>query len=127
MTTEQSWRDQAACIGMPESMFFIERGQSDKPAKAICATCPVKAPCLDFALRNAEQHGVWGGTSERQRRKLRLKLGVTQTHVKIAECGTPSGAFRHRKRGEPLCEPCRVASTTYNRVRRARQRTNGVA
>lgn len=121
-SNDKTWRDQAACIGMPESMFFIERGQSDKPAKAVCAGCPVIERCLQFALDNGEQHGVWGGTSERQRRRMRVKIGRTHTPVKIAACGTPSGAFRHRKRGEVLCGPCLAAAVEYDRVRRARLR-----
>jgi hypothetical protein len=51
--------------------FYPERGQSAKKAKARCAVCPVRADCLDYALRVGEKHGVWGGFTERERRQLR--------------------------------------------------------
>lgn len=69
------WRDLAACIDS-EAVFFPERGQSAEPAKAVCRGCPVAAECLEFALVTGEQHGIWGGKSERQRRVLRRQRGI---------------------------------------------------
>lgn len=72
--SELAWQREAACrgLGLNESrtMFFPARGESVEDARAICDGCPVSAECLDFAL---EHHciGVWGGTTERQRRILR--------------------------------------------------------
>jgi WhiB family redox-sensing transcriptional regulator len=63
--------DGARAAGVDYDLFFPERGQSDKPAKAICATCPVREECLDYALGTKVEHGIWGGTSENQRRMLR--------------------------------------------------------
>jgi WhiB family redox-sensing transcriptional regulator len=74
----QPWMDQAACTGMYSEVFFPERGQSTVPAKRVCAACPVRQPCLDFALAINERHGIWGGTSERERRLLRRKRGRTR-------------------------------------------------
>jgi WhiB family redox-sensing transcriptional regulator len=51
--------------------FFPERGSSTKEAKAVCELCPVRQKCLDYALMNGEKFGIWGGTSERERRKIR--------------------------------------------------------
>ncbi|NBV89206.1 MAG: WhiB family transcriptional regulator [Betaproteobacteria bacterium] len=67
------WRTLAACRAHDPALFFPERGQHDRvvKAKAICSTCLVKEPCLAYALDNSEQHGIWGETSERQRRKMR--------------------------------------------------------
>lgn len=71
---DHSWRDQAVCAA-PEhanAMFFPGRGDSEnlKAARRVCATCPVTEECLEFALlTNAE--GVWGGTSEKQRRTIK--------------------------------------------------------
>lgn len=53
-------------------LFFPTRGQSNAEARAICAECPARQACADHGL--AEHHGVWGGTSERERRRLRRKL-----------------------------------------------------
>ena len=71
------WQSGSLCAELPDNeadaMFFPERGQSTKAARALCATCPVKAKSLEYALENKEQFGIWGGTSERERRKLRKR------------------------------------------------------
>ena len=68
-----AWMDDAACKGQPTDLFFPARGDSTVEAKAICAGCPVRAECLEYALAGAshEAAGIWGGTSFRQRRKIR--------------------------------------------------------
>lgn len=66
-----AWRAYAACTAHPEVDFFPERGHSTREAKAICATCPVKDACLEVALANGEKFGIWGGMSERERRRIR--------------------------------------------------------
>lgn len=67
------WIDRAACAGVDPELFFPDRGESTAPAKAVCAGCPVRAECLDHALVNVERFGIWGGTSERERRAIRLR------------------------------------------------------
>lgn len=62
-----------ACRGADECVFFPERGASTKEAKGMCAICPIKADCLEYALVAKEKFGIWGGTSERERRRLRRK------------------------------------------------------
>jgi WhiB family redox-sensing transcriptional regulator len=66
-----SWRDRAACRGADPDLFFPERGESADPARQVCARCPVRQPCLAYALDNGITHGVWGGLTERERRVLR--------------------------------------------------------
>jgi WhiB family transcriptional regulator, redox-sensing transcriptional regulator len=66
-----SWRDRVACRGTDPDPFFPERGESADPARQICARCPVRQPCLAYALDNGITHGVWGGLTERERRVLR--------------------------------------------------------
>lgn len=69
-----SWRDRAACLNSPDAdAFFPEKGARSDRAKAICRRCPVRAPCLDYAQRTEERFGVWGGLSERERRRLRRR------------------------------------------------------
>jgi WhiB family redox-sensing transcriptional regulator len=74
-----SWRAQAACKGSDPSIFFPERGQPLAPARAICGRCPVRQECFDEAmalraLPGLERlMGVWGGTSERERRRDRME------------------------------------------------------
>ena len=58
------------CRDEPPSTFFPSDGVGVEIARRICAECPVKSPCLEYALRNGIDHGVWGGTSERERRRI---------------------------------------------------------
>jgi WhiB family transcriptional regulator, redox-sensing transcriptional regulator len=67
------WRDQAACRGADLGLFFPERGESAEPARQICARCPAREPCLDYAVSNRIVHGIWGGLSERERRALQTR------------------------------------------------------
>jgi len=68
---ELKWQDQASCLGMDPDLFFPERGASTREAKGICARCRVKVDCLEYALANGEKFGIWGGMSERERRRIR--------------------------------------------------------
>jgi WhiB family redox-sensing transcriptional regulator len=70
---EYAWQGKAACKGTDTELFYPEVGASIAPAKAVCASCLVRNMCLDFALSHNEKFGVWGGTSERQRRRLRAE------------------------------------------------------
>jgi WhiB family redox-sensing transcriptional regulator len=65
------WQDDANCVGVDPDLFFPERGASVKEAKDVCAECTVRERCLEYALVNAEKFGIWGGLSERERRRLR--------------------------------------------------------
>lgn len=68
---ELSWQDQANCMGVDPDLFFPERGASTREAKEVCRGCVVRLDCLEYALDNAEKFGIWGGMSERERRRLR--------------------------------------------------------
>ena len=65
------WQTNARCHEVDPEIFFPERGGSSKAARAVCSNCAVKMQCLEYALNNKEQFGIWGGTSERERRRLR--------------------------------------------------------
>ena len=65
--------ERAACLGADPAIFFPTTGHTLKPAKAICAGCPAKAQCLEYAVPNRHLTGVWGGTSYKERTKIRLK------------------------------------------------------
>ena len=71
LADEQAWRDYAACVGMDPDIFFVPRGGTNEPARRVCARCPVRADCLEFALANNEYLGVWGGSSEQDRRRIK--------------------------------------------------------
>jgi WhiB family redox-sensing transcriptional regulator len=67
----QEWQERALCAQTDPEAFFPEKGGSTRDAKRICADCEVKAECLEYALENDERFGIWGGLSERERRRLR--------------------------------------------------------
>lgn len=66
-----AWQSQANCQGLDPDLFFPERGASTREAKRVCGDCVVKDDCLEWALAAGEKFGIWGGTSERERRRLR--------------------------------------------------------
>lgn len=72
MTTDDEWIGQAACRAADPELFFPERGGRTAAAKAICRRCPVAAACLETAL-TAGEYGIWGGTSETERRTRRRR------------------------------------------------------
>lgn len=65
-----SWRSRGACRGMAPDLFFPASDEEAEPAKAICAVCSVQRQCLEYALTAREHEGVWGGATERERRRL---------------------------------------------------------
>ena len=78
------WQTAGACrTGNPEMtrLFFPQRGESTRPAKAVCRTCPVMEQCREHALVNNEKHGIWGGMSERERRAERKRRKAAGTLV----------------------------------------------
>jgi WhiB family redox-sensing transcriptional regulator len=66
-----SWQTDALCAQTDPEAIFPEKGGSTRDAKRICTGCAVRAQCLEYALDNDERFGIWGGLSERERRKLR--------------------------------------------------------
>jgi len=64
------WRASARCAQDDPELFFPEKGKRSRDARAVCADCPVRAECLKYALAQGRVYGVWGGTTERERRKL---------------------------------------------------------
>jgi len=64
------WRASAVCTQTDPELFFPEKGNRSRAAKGVCARCPVCKKCLEAALTHDRVYGVWGGTTERERRKL---------------------------------------------------------
>ena len=67
---ETAWMRDGNCRAYPPAVFFPSDGAGVDHARRICATCPVVEPCLEYALLNRVDHGVWGGCSERERRRI---------------------------------------------------------
>jgi WhiB family redox-sensing transcriptional regulator len=70
-----AWQDKALCAQTDPEAFFPEKGGSTREAKRICVSCEVKQECLEYALMQDERFGIWGGLSERERRRLKRKAG----------------------------------------------------
>lgn len=68
---EKPWATYAACAEVEDGMtFYPQNKQEERSALAICGTCAVRDECLDHALRTNERFGIWGGTTEKQRKRL---------------------------------------------------------
>lgn len=70
---ELSWQADALCAQTDPEVFFPEKGGSTRDAKKVCGSCSVRAKCLEYALSRDERFGIWGGLSERERRRLRKR------------------------------------------------------
>ena len=68
-----SWQERALCAQTDPEAFFPEKGGSTREAKKVCISCEVRAECLEYALAHDERFGIWGGLSERERRKLKRR------------------------------------------------------
>ena len=68
---EIGWQEKALCAETDPDAFFPEKGGSTREAKKVCMGCEVRVECLDYALENDERFGIWGGLSERERRRLK--------------------------------------------------------
>ena len=64
------WRQRAACRGVDPDIFYPVTDEDSEDAKAICRACPVQQACLEWALQSREKDGVWGGATERERRRI---------------------------------------------------------
>ncbi len=78
---DRAWMLEARCLDADPEAFFPEKGGSTREAKRICAACPVRVECLDYALRNDERFGIWGGLSERERRRAKRVTGPRHTRL----------------------------------------------
>ena len=75
---DYSWRHRAICKDTDPDLFFPERGASTKEAKQVCQGCVVREDCLEYALANGEKFGIWGGLSERERRRIRRQRALAR-------------------------------------------------
>lgn len=107
----------------PEDWFPVRQNKkaADR-ARTLCwRLCPVRETCLRYALKYQQETGMWGGLTERERRKLdplTVKLilrGEEPVELPNAArwefCGTDKGAARHRRAGERVCRSCRAAES----------------
>lgn len=115
-----TWRNDAACRGMDTNIFYPppHNAEAVALAKGICATCPVSDDCLLEVLvdvNNYDNFGIFGGTSAKQRQKLRRTLGIDRNPVtfELAPCGTEAAHRRHLRKEQRPCADCRQAHGRY--------------
>jgi len=82
--TAQRWQERANCLGVDPDLFFPERGASTREAKAVCRGCEVRGECLEYALEHGEKFGIWGGLSERERRRVRRQRALERRRLASA-------------------------------------------
>lgn len=87
------WGHRGLCRGVNPDLFYPERGVSSREAKAVCQECPVRLECLEYGTTRVEKFGVWGGRSEKERRRIRkerrLHAGLSEE-----EPWTPEDDYR---------------------------------
>jgi len=104
---ESSWQDYANCLGVDPDLFFPERGASTREAKEVCRGCVVREDCLEYALANGEKFGIWGGMSERERRRIRRQRALARAAAAgwSPRSGALSGVGDSRSPTRPRLEP----------------------
>jgi WhiB family redox-sensing transcriptional regulator len=80
-TGERRWQEEANCLGVDPDLFFPERGASTREAKSVCHACLVRGECLEYALAHGEKFGIWGGLSERERRRVRRQRALERRNA----------------------------------------------
>lgn len=99
--TYPTWMEQALCAQVDSEIFFVERGGDSRPAVNICRTCPVAAEYLEWALTHDEM-GVWGGTTDHQRRTLKTPPETCDQCGRVYRAGL--SIDRHRRYAHPQTE-----------------------
>lgn len=128
------WRINAACRTADPDLFFPngETGRAvlaqEAEAKAVCGPCPVREQCLNWAMTNGQNTGVWGGMSPKERYNLRRQQARAEQRKNpkprkvLSPCGTLTAYYRHVKKKEPVDDACRKAATDAQRERREAKR-----
>lgn len=75
-TEDLGWQEYSNCLGVDPDLFFPERGASTREAKEVCRACVVREECLEYAIVHSEKFGIWGGLSERERRRIRRERSL---------------------------------------------------
>lgn len=98
---QEAWQEEALCAQVDPALFFPEKGGSTRQAKKVCGECPVREQCLAWAIEAGEEHGVWGGLSERER----AAYARTKPRKPKMEFGVPTDAEISRQRARYATAP----------------------
>ncbi len=126
MVRVAGWMDRAACLGVDPEVFFPDRGDLHGlgEALAVCAGCPVRHECLEFALSENLTHGVYGGMPQTLRRTERTRRGLAAYRHRygLRLHGTEAAYRRHLRHGERPCPPCTEANHQASIIKWARRK-----
>ena len=118
ITTPPEWMTDGVCAQVDPELWFPEKGGSTREAKQLCARCPVHPECLAYALTNDERFGVWGGASERDRRRMKRTLSKQQGPVRVPDPRTGvSRQLATRLTDSEIAGRLRCSSRTVLRIR----------
>ena len=90
-----AWQEDALCAQTDPEAFFPEKGGSTRDAKKICSQCNVRSECLEYALKNDERFGIWGGLTSRERSIIRTRLNIIVEEVGVVNFTTGVGNSSH--------------------------------
>lgn len=85
-----TWMADGNCANQPPSLFFPSDGVGVDVARGVCDGCPVLSECLEYALENRIDHGVWGGTSERERRRIQKARASVKNETTVILHSAPT-------------------------------------
>lgn len=106
----QGWRGRAACRDVDPDLFFPELGGSAQDAKAVCAECPVRAQCLEYALATGQRFGVWAGLDERERRGMSPRIVRSEFCAKGLHVMDETNAYASPVTGQRYCRACKASN-----------------
>ena len=84
LAEDQNWRAFAKCANTDPELWFAVGAVEHKTAKRMCRSCPVRRDCLNYAMDSPVDHGIWGGLTERERRRIRRQAGKSDWRLLIA-------------------------------------------
>lgn len=121
-----TWRDEALCAQTDPDLWFPERDgdratNNYAAARAICARCPVRAECLEYALEQHLTDGMWGGLTPYERVALTVRKPAPRRERGTAPHGTEAAYMRHYRAGEKPCDACAAARREYKAILRERR------
>lgn len=126
MVAPNRWPQQGLCVGDDPEKWFPVHGKDPNLAasRMICAACPVKLQCLEFALETQSDDGVFGGLSGAERVRLRSERGIKKPRQvrDVKPHGTMAAVARHERAKEKLCDLCRPVKTANDNERKKRRR-----
>lgn len=107
---DQPWAADAMCAQTDPDAFFPEKGGTTRSAKAVCRACPVRAECLNYAIEHQERYGIWGGLSERERRRHKAAPDAPPRPCARVGCAVMIPATAHASKRYHDNECARIAN-----------------